>query len=259
MAIPEAANPVGAVKNLSRILSVIKNKRGATLSEIESQTDLSLSSIHNYVATLQEEGFVVKENNTYYLSLLFLDFSTIACNRYEILDAAREEIDEIAAETGEMVNLLVEEYGQSIHIYRQGGEKALQYAEYTGYRGYLHNSAAGKCILAHMDRARVEEILDYYGFERTARNTITEYDVLYNELDEIKETGIAFDDEESLDGCRCVAAPVMNKSKQEVVGAVSVSGPKRRMKGDWYNEKLPEIIRDGTNVIEVKLSYNSSS
>lgn len=259
MAIPEAANPVGAVKNLSQILGVIKDKQGATLAEIESQTDLSLSSIHNYLATLQEEEFIVKKNDTYYLSLFFLDFSTIARDRYEVLDAAREEIGELAAETGEMVNLLVEEYGQGVHIYRQGGQKALQYAEYTGYRGYLHNSAAGKCILAFMDRDRVAEIFQYHGVEQTAKNTITDHDELYNELDEIREQKIAFDDEESLDGCRCVAAPVMNKSEQEVVGAVSVSGPKRRMKGKWYNEELPERIRDATNVIEVKLSYNSSS
>lgn len=259
MAIPKATNPVGAVKNLSQILGVIKDNRGATLSEIELQTDLSPSSIHNYLATLQEEEFIVKKDDTYYLSLFFLDFSTIARDRYEILEAAREEIDEFAAETGEMVNLLIEEYGRGVHIYRQGGQKALQYAEYTGYRGYLHNSAAGKCILAYMDRDRVEEILEYHGLEQTARNTITDYDKLYDELDEIRDTEIAFDDEESLDGCRCVAAPVINKSKQEVVGAVSISGPKRRMKGDRYNKELPERIRDATNVIEVKLSYNSSS
>lgn len=259
MAIPEAANPVGAVKNLAQILGVIKDKRGATLAEIESQTELSRSSIHNYVATLQEEEFLVKKNDTYYLSLYFLDFSTIARDRYEVLNAAREEIGELATETGEMVNLLVEEHGRGVHLYRQGGQKALQYAEYTGYRGYLHNSAAGKCILAYLDRDRVKEILQYHGVEQTAKNTITDHDKLYDELDEIREKNIAFDDEESLDGCRCVAAPVMNKSEQEVVGAVSVSGPKRRMKGDWYNEKLPERIRDATNVIEVKLSYNSSS
>lgn len=259
MTVPQASNPIGAVNNISQILKVIKSKQGATLSEIESQTDLSLSSIHNYVATLQEEKFIIKRNGTYYLSLLFLDFSTIARKRYKILDAAREEIAELADETGEMVNLLIEEYGQGVHIHRQGGKRSLEYAEYTGYRGYLHNSAAGKCILAYMGRDRVKEITEYYGLEQTARNTITDYDALCDELDDIQETNIAFDDEESLDGCRCVAAPVMNKSNQEVVGAVSVSGPKRRMKGDWYNNELPEEIRDATNVIEVKLSYNSSS
>lgn len=259
MPIPQASNPVGSVKNISQILSVIKVNRGATLSEIESQIDLSLSSIHNYLATLREEEFIIKKDNTYHLSLLFLDFSTIARNRYEILEAAREEIDELASETGEMVNLLVEEYGRGIHIYRQGGQKALEYSEYTGYHGYLHNSAAGKCILAYKDPDRVEEILEHHGTEQTARNTITDLDKLSSELNKIRGSEVAFDDEESLDGCRCVAAPVMNKSNQEVVGAVSISGPKRRMKGDRYNEELPEMIRDTTNVIEVKLSYNSSS
>ena len=259
MSIPQASNPVGSVKNISQILDIIKENGGATLSEIESQMNLSLSSIHNYLATLREEEFIVKKDNTYHLSLLFLDFSTVARDRYAILEAAREEIDELASETDEMVNLLVEEYGRGIHIYRQGGQKALDYAEYTGYRGYLHNSAAGKCILANKNPDRIEEILEYHGMVQTARSTITDPDKLSHELDDIRESGIAFDNQESLNGCRCVAAPVIDNSNQEVVGAISVSGPKRRMKGDWYNEELPEMIRDATNVIEVKLSYNTSS
>lgn len=255
MTIPKAANPVGAVKNLSAILHIIKNERGATLSEIESQTDLSISSIHNYLATLQEEEFIVEEDHTYYLSLLFMDFSAVAHARYEILDATQTEIDELAAETGEMVNLLVEEYGRGVHIYRSGGQKALEYSEYIGYRGYLHNSAAGKCILAYLPRSRVKDILNYHGLEKTAKNTITDLDELYDELDEIKDTGIAFDDEESLDGCRCVAAPIMDRSNQLIVGAISVSGPKRRMQHSRYKKELPELVRDATNIIEVTISY----
>lgn len=255
MPIPQAANPVGAIKNTSRILEIIKERRGATLGEIEAQMDLSKSSIHNYLATLQEEELLVKDGNQYYLSLTFLDFGTIARNRHAVLAGARDEIDELARETGEMVNLLVEEYGRGIHLYRSGGENALQYSEYTGFRAPLHNSAAGKCILAFLPEERVEHIITYHGLEQTAENTITEFDDLLSELAEVRERGIAFDDEESLDGCRCVGAPITNKAEDSITGAISVSGPKRRMQGSRFKQELPEILQDTANVIEVKTSY----
>lgn len=256
MPIPNASNPVGSVKNLITILEVIKTERGASISKIESSSELSSSSIHNYLATLREEELVVKEDNRYCLGLKFLEYGSMARDRYEIREKAQPEVDELAAETGEMVNLLVEEFGRGIHLYRRGGEKSLQYSEYTGFRSYLHNSAAGKCILAYLPEERVDAILAYHGLEKTAANTITDADELRTELEEIREQRIAFDDEESLDGCRCVGAPITNKSDNIVRGAISVSGPKRRMQGDWFETDIPELIRDAANVIEVKLSYN---
>lgn len=256
MTIPRAANPVGAVQNASEILQVVKSERGATLSEIQDQTDLSKSSIHNYLATLQEEEFVLKDGSEYHLSLTFLDFGTIARKRYSILEGARIEVDELATETGEMVNLIVEEYGRGIHLYRSGGKNALQYSEYTGFRGYLHNTAAGKCILAFLPEDRVDRIVEHHGLQQTAENTITEVEALKEELAEIRENGIAFDDEESLDGCRCVAAPITNKAEKNIIGAISVSGPKRRMQGERFNQELPDLLQDAANVIEVKTSYD---
>lgn len=255
MTIPHAANPVGAIQNTSTILEVIKSERGATLAEIHAQTDLSRSSIHNYLATLQEVELVLKEDSEYYLSLTFLDYGTIARDRHAVLEGAREEVDELARETREMVNLVVEEYGRGVHLYRSGGENALQYSEYTGYRGYLHNTAAGKSILASLPEDRVKQIVDYHGLEETAENTIADYDDLREELAEVRERGIAFDDEESLNGCRCVGAPITNKAENDVLGAISVSGPKRRMQSKRFKQDLPEAIQDAANVIEVKTSY----
>lgn len=256
MLISKASNPVGAVKNLSKMIEIIKTERGATIAEIETQTDLSTSSIHNYLATLGEEELIVKDGNRYFLSLMFLEYGTIARNRHEILGKAKPEVDELAAETGEMVNLLVEEFGRGVHLYRKGGENALQYSEYTGFRGHLHNSAAGKCILAYLPTNHVDAIIEYHGLEKTAENTITDAEELREELQAIRERGIAFDDEESLDGCRCVAAPITNKSNQMIRGAISVSGPKRRMQQKRFRTDLPELIRDAVNVIEVKTSYD---
>ena len=69
----------------------------------------------------------------------------------------------------------------------------------------------------------------------------------------IREQGYAYDDEERLEGLRCIAAPIVVEN--DVLGAVSVSGPKSRMSGEWYTEELPALTMSAANVIEINSTY----
>lgn len=81
-------------------------------------------------------------------------------------------------------------------------------------------------------------------------NTVTDRDALLEELDEIRNRGVAFDDEEILEGLRCVAVPVSNQEKG-LLGAISVASPTSRMKGSRFQEDLPELVTDTANVIQI--------
>ena len=48
------------------------------------------------------------------------------------------------------------------------------------------------------------------------------------ELEKIRRQGYAVDDEEAVQGARCVSAPILN-SDREPIAAVSVSGPVTRV------------------------------
>jgi len=56
---------------------------------------------------------------------------------------------------------------------------------------------SGKVILAHLPADRRDGIIDRDGLARITENTITDEDVLREQLEEIRERKIAFDDEES--------------------------------------------------------------
>jgi len=61
---------------------------------------------------------------------------------------------------------------------------------------------------------------------------------------------VAFDHQERLEGLRCVAVPVLNQD-DEIEGAISVSGSKRRMRGE-----LTEKLIDSTLVMQMSLTYS---
>ncbi|WP_343067776.1 IclR family transcriptional regulator [Halobellus ruber] len=153
------------------------------------------------------------------------------------------------------MNLLVEEYRKGIYLHREQGENAVEVDSYTGHRVHLHSTALGKAILAELPRERVEEIIDQHGLPATTENNITEREELFDRLDQIREQGVAFDDEERLPGLRCVARAVTDNNC-EVHGAISVSGPSSRMQGSRYDEEIPQKLEEVTNIVSLNMGYS---
>jgi len=250
----KSGNPIKSARTTLRVLEAIKEQPEATLSELTQEFDLSKSSVHNYLTTLEEEGYVIKDGNSYRIALRFLEFGGYARHGERMYDIGKDEITELAEETGEMANLLVEENGMGIYIHRAHGDQSVQTDSYIGQRVHLHNTALGKAILAYLPRERVDAIIEEHGLPATTENTITDPEDLYQELDQVRDEGVAFDDEARLRGLRCVAVPILNNNEQ-VEGAISLSGPSSRFQGDYYESEIPQMLNDVANVIELNISY----
>jgi len=254
MADNKAEIKVKTAETTLKILEELKDQNGATVTELTDEFPLSQSSIHNYLSTLLEKGYVVREGNEYRIGLRFLEFGGQARYREQLYRIAKDEITELAEETGELANLLVEENGRGIYLHREKGEQAVQTDSYTGHRVHLHNTALGKAVLANLPRERVDEIIDQHGLPATTEQTITDRDELYKELEHIREAGVAFDDEARLNGLRCVAVPILNND-DEVEGAISLSGPTSRFQGEYFRSEIPAKLDDAANVIELNITY----
>lgn len=249
-----AKNPVQAARTTVRLVKTLRDLEGARVTEIADEIDLPKSSIHNYLSTLREEGYVVKDGPEYHVSLRFLEVGSLARKRHQIYETARPEVTDLAQETGELANLFVEENGLGVYLYRERGDNAVQVDSYTGQRVHLHNTGLGKALLAHLPPDRTEQILDEHGLPRTTENTITDRETLFEELADIRDRGVAFDDEERLAGLRCVAAPILDRNGT-VKGAISVAGPSSRFQGQRFRSDLPERVLDATNIIELNITY----
>ncbi len=245
---------VKTARTTFRILEALKRYDGATLAELTDEFDRSKSSVHSYLHTLEREGYVTKEGNTYRLGLKLLDLGGHAQHSEGLYDVAKDEVTALAEGTGELANLLVEEHGKGVYLHRAHGEDAVRTDSYTGQQVFLHNTALGNAILAHLPAERVHGILDRHGMPAPTENTITDRDALFDELEHVREQGYALDDEARVKGLRCVAVPVINNDGG-VEGAISVSGPTSRFRGERFREELPEKLRRVANIIELNITY----
>jgi DNA-binding IclR family transcriptional regulator len=92
----------------------------------------------------------------------------------------------------------------------------------AGDRFGVYHTALGKAIIAFLPDEQLENLLMNLELTPLTPQTISTPEDLLTELARVKELGYAVDDEESLPGLRCVAAPIWNH--KGVVAALSASG-----------------------------------
>ncbi|MFA9516442.1 IclR family transcriptional regulator [Halopenitus sp. H-Gu1] len=250
-----ARNRINSVRTAFEIIESLQDLDGAGVSDLASHLDVPKSTAHNYLSTLEEMGYLTKEDGQYHVGVRFLGLGAYVRNRRKIYEIAKPEVERLAEETTELANLLVEEHGTGTYLQRASGSRAVKVEAHVGTNVPLHCTALGKCILAHLPESRVESILEQVGFEPVTPNTVTSREELYSQLDRIRECGYALDDEERIEGLRCVAAPILSNDDR-VLGSISVSGPSNRIQGDRFRETLPNKVLETVNVIELNVTYS---
>ena len=245
---------VKAVRTTIELVEALYDRDGARVEELTDVLDVSKSSVHRHLTTLRRANYVVKEGDFYYLSLQFLELGEYVRNRKEVFRIAGPMVEEIAQETGERAQFVVEEHGYVRYVHRATGEHAVKTISGIGKRVRMHAVAAGKAILAELPEERVREIIAEHGLPAFTEHTITDADDLFAELAEIRERGVSFGDGEVVEGLRAVGVPI-HDANGIVIGALAVAGPSHRLKGEVWREEIPDLLLGAANELELKIEF----
>lgn len=244
---------VRATETSVRVLEGIIELDGeAGITELATHLSLAKSTIFKHLNTLERNGLVVKHGEKYRIGLRALEFGGYA-QRYDgVYDTAHPQVRELADESGELANLMFEEGGKGVYVYTAEGDRAVDIDTQTGRRVYLHSTGLGKAILATLPDERVKEIIEAHGLPEATVHTITDEDALFDELEAIREEGIAYDREESVEGMACIARPLSTPSARHA--AISITGPVSRVTSGDREEKIRTLLNQAGNIIELNLT-----
>jgi len=257
--ITESGRTLSTLATATDIVEILMHSDGATVAELANTLDMSKSTVYNYVSTLVDDNWLIKDGQVYSLSLRFFQVGAFVRMSSTLFETARPKIEELADETGETAHLSTEQHVHQIHLYKAHGEKAVgnkYHQEKLHTSSHLHDTATGKAILAALPRERVENLLQIHGLPQTTEKTITDRDELFETLAKIEQRGYAYNDEEEIKGIRAVGAPLSNQ-QGDVLGSISVSGPTSRLQGDRFHEEIPEMVVQIANVIEVNINMEN--
>lgn len=246
---------VQSVDNCFELIDAMRSLGGeAGVTEIADATQLSKSSVHKHLMTLWKQGFVVKSQHNYRLSLRFLEMGGYVRSQLPASRYIKEKVVDLAHETSEVAFFHTEENGRSTILFREVGSNGVSTRSYVGMRTYLHQTAAGKAILSQYSEQRVEEIVEQTGLPKATEQTITDFDDLLADLALTRERGYTLSVEEATDGLMAVGVPI-KLPNGEVLGGCAVAGPVHRIRNRSEDE-LPQILHSVANELELNITYS---
>lgn len=241
---PAENSSVQSLDRALRILAIIADGDGLSLSEVAAASGLAASTAYRMLTTMEGHGMVEFDRTdqlwsigveTYRMGAAFL-------RRRKLVDRARIVMQDLMEKTGETANLGVAEDDCVVFVSQVETHQAIRAFFRPGTRSSFHASGIGKAILAHLPGERVTAIVRKEGLETYTPKTITDAPALARDLLQIRERGFSIDDEERHPGMRCIAAPVFNEFGEPVAG-VSISGPTVRVTLERVADIGP-LVRD---------------
>lgn len=237
-------NYLSTVKNALRILNHFSEEQPALrVSDLAADLGLNKSAVSRLLSTLASEGFVVKDPETqkYRLGLRILTLNSIVTSQLEINREARPILKQLVKELGEAAHIAVLEGHEVVYLEQVESQHHVRILSYVGRRNPVHCTSSGKVLLAFQKPDVIEAVLQS-GLERYSPATVTDPDVLRSHLAEIRETDFCSSIGEFLEDVVSFASPVRDFTKK-VVAAVSVIGPKHRIKPQMYPSIKSKVIK----------------
>lgn len=179
------------------------------------------ASTHRLLVTLRVAGVLESnEDGQYRLGLRLFELGSFAPLRRRLHDEATLPLERLSAQVALPAHLTVRD-GTNLLCLEKVHHRQVDVPTRVGQRAPLHDTAAGKVLLAHAPRGVIECYLAEPLSRRTP-HTIVEPRRLLAELERIRDRGLAWDHQESCLGVSSVATGVWNHTGK-IVAAVSVS------------------------------------
>jgi IclR family acetate operon transcriptional repressor len=220
-----------AAGRITSVLDAFRDDREAmTVSELARRASLPKTTTHRLTAELIRCGLLERADGELRLGLKLFELGQLVPQQRGLRDAARPVMADLREATRHSVNLGILEGSDVVYVDILGGPDSPRLPTRVGGRWPAHATAIGKAILAFSDAGIAAAVLDA-GLARVSERTIASPELLRQELDRVRESGLAYDCEESRPGLVCVASPVHGPGGL-VAGALSVSGWSARLKPD---------------------------
>jgi IclR family transcriptional regulator, KDG regulon repressor len=247
-----------AVKLLKKSIGVLDlflaNDGELSLEDMTKLSGMNKSTVRRIALSLMECGFIrqQRKRGKYGLGLKFLDYAQAVKKYNPLMDIAEPYLIEISQIIDETVSLAIWDGRICVICLSIHPNHPLKVTSYEGTMAGLHYNSIGKAILAEIPEedlnTRLPKVLTRY-----TQNTITDVNDLKRHLMNIRQEGVAVDDEEGFVGIRGIGAALKN-GDGNVVGALTVLGPSIRLTRERLRECVP-IVKETAAKISQALGY----
>jgi len=239
-------------KVLDKALRVLDafGRQSPDWSEADLRRELGLPSttLNRILRSLERDGYLMRySDGRYRLGMAVIRLGNRARESLDLASVLEPEIRAAVREAGELAFLAVPEVGAGLarYIVAADSNSRLRVTVEVGTAVPLSAGATAKAILAFLPPSVIDAVLER-PLERLAPGTLTDPDMIRDDLARIRERGWGFSWEETYAGAWAVAAPLLDDESQVAIGAVGVAVPTSRHTHE-FEATVREVVLGATD------------
>lgn len=236
-----------------KLLNIIKeNQNDITLADLVKLSELPKTTVHRILKLLCSYDYVQEtKSERYKLGIRMIEFGGSFIKQNEIVESSISELKVLTNNVKESSFLACLSGPNTVYLYKNKSQRSITTSAEIGTVRPLYSTAVGKVFLAFVNNDLKDELLDKQSFEKHTDYTLDKEGLL-QQLKQIQKEGVAIEYSETEEGIGCIAAPIFNY-EDNIIGAVSVAGPEKRIVS--YSDNLKLELRKCAFRISKQLGY----
>jgi IclR family KDG regulon transcriptional repressor len=245
-----ASLSIRAIDRAVQILECfLSNQDEYNLGELVDRTALSKTTVFRILQTLERNKFIVYStaSNRYSLGIKLFELGGHVIFTVNFRSVAAPFLDRLSCNRERTVLAAMHEGGELLYIDRRERKDSVRFSSNIGKRRAPHFGMLGKTLMAYLPEEQVDELLERYPLAKIASRAITDPQIFKSHLQEIREKGYTYEDNEYVEGMVGIAAPVRNHLG-DVVAAVGVTFPSFKADKSMIAETIAQIKETITTI-----------
>ena len=217
-------------RSLERALQILnafdsEQQQGLTLAQLASALGLPRATVIRLCSTLVKYNFLRQdpESKRYALGTRLFELGSIVFNSFSLRRVASNHIGDLQARLGQTVFLGVLDDDDLLYLdKREDPRNPISFTSELGRRRPPTWGMVGPAIMAFLPDSEIERVLEKRPFQPTAKKSFTGEEEYVAWLRQIREEGVAIDEERAMDGISGVAAPIRDAAGK-VIASIGVA------------------------------------
>lgn len=225
-----------------------------SIAEIARAAGIFKSVCYRLLVTMMQEGIVVQSSNgSFRLGLGLAQLGSAALDRNELSAVSSNILDGLMRATGESVYLSVEAGMERVCIAKVDSPHTIRHYVALGVSLPLYAGAGGKILLAANSRERFDAFMDNVKPSLPGAGRPIEKEELWEELNSIRASNLAWSFMERTDDAASVGSPVRD-SRGGVVASLVIAGPAIRFQAE-NRERFGMLVRQAAVELSRMLGF----
>ena len=241
-------------RSTSRVLDILEqlsiHKNGMTLTELSQILEAPKSSLFPIVHTMEQRGFLMSDSDSRYrigphAYLTGMSYESPA----PMHSIIQEKMREIVMKCQETCHLGILSDSDVLYVAKIESPQPIALRSKVGNRLPAYCTGVGKALLYPLTLAELQALYPN-GLSRFTTNTITDIAKLHEELQEVANTGFAYEHAEATEGVECIAVPLRRNG--QVLASLSICIPSFRSTEEKRKE-ICSLLKDAQRELEFRL------